>query len=469
MMLQQHATAAHGCRVQKSSGGRYRAPPRRLRPPHASSPTSEVALGHAQLNDGYFNRTAEEQKLLQRLSAAPERIQVLLGPRRSGKSTFLSHLFNKERRDMRVCFINGRPLTKHIHFAESLSAAGVGWLGGVSNQLRQAAALLAKERTSSSHAPDWRAVPEPGTLQWFAAQVLLALRVIPEYQTGLASYPWSSWTYELPQLLKACSAILDTATVDKTGTWPVLVIDAADVLRSYASSDAKLLLEFCTEICNLNHQAHVILATSDGSFVEWLDTMIGSGYFDTGVLGDMDKPEALAFLQHLLPATQHDKLEAAWLEDAWPRIWEVTRGNVGAVRCAAARYATDCAGEWEQALIESSKDEARQVREALSPQYGAGWTHAQYEAAVRAVVSSPHHAVTRTRLQTRLGSGGQQALCAMLRADLFSLRPYSSWAHDVPYEAWEGDFSATLVTAGSPIKLQAMLRLGLASPSKEKM
>lgn len=81
--------------------------------------------------------------------------------------------------------------------------------------------------------------------------------------------------------------------------------------------------------------------------------MIGSGYFDTGVLGDMDKPEALAFLQHLLPATQHDKLEAAWLEDAWPRIWEVSTAtrHLEGVRPGQALYVP---GIWHVTAVVSS-------------------------------------------------------------------------------------------------------------------
>ncbi len=93
------------------------------------------------------------------------------------------------------------------------------------------------------------------------------------------------------------------------------------------------------------------------------------------------------------------------------------------------------------------------------PARGAGYTKAQYDDAVAALLESPHNAVGLSQMEQLLGDGdrseGAAALEALLQAGLLALRPYSDWARDMEPAAF-GPHSLPVITAPSAVHLHVM-------------
>lgn len=78
-----------------------------------------------------------------------------------------------------------------------------------------------------------------------------------------------------------CSTLFDAMGTDgKTGAaaYPVLVLDEANMLMTWSSEyprELKQFLQFCIKVGKQNNTCHVLMATSEHGFLQWLE--------DTGV------------------------------------------------------------------------------------------------------------------------------------------------------------------------------------------
>lgn len=116
------------------------------------------------------------------------------------------------------------------------------------------------------------------------------------------------------------------------------------------------------------------------------------------------------------------------------------------------------------ALKSVTKTVCETVRDGLDPVAEDGWTQAQYATAVRQILAGPENAVPAAVLRAKLGSegAGKKVLQAMVRADLLTYRPYSSWARDISQSAFKQD--GPVITAPTPAHLACMHRLELPEP-----
>ena len=97
-----------------------------------------------------------------------------------------------------------------------------------------------------------------------------------------------------------------------------------------------------------------------------------------------------------------------------------------------------------------------------------GYSSVQYADAAVALLSAKHHAVPTTDMRVLLGrhvvraaasasdaEAGQPALQRLVELHALSVRPYSSWAKDLPAEAF-GPHMEAVVTAPSALNLSCM-------------
>jgi hypothetical protein len=109
------------------------------------------------------------------------------------------------------------------------------------------------------------------------------------------------------------------------------------------------------------------------------------------------------------------------------------------------------------ALSQVAKDVWGTMRKGYKPTPGAGYTAADYGAAVKAILDSPYHAVDIDSLEEALRSPHQDTVVeAMVQANLLALRPYSTWAKDIEPAAFGPDERFTVVTAPSALHLYLM-------------
>ncbi len=95
------------------------------------------------------------------------------------------------------------------------------------------------------------------------------------------------------------------------------------------------------------------------------------------------------------------------------------------------------------------------MRDGYWPYPDAGYTAADYATAVKAILNSPYKAFDEELLVDLLSSK-QQALDAMVQANLLTLRHYSPWATDIDAAAFGPDLHSTVVTAPTPLHLYLM-------------
>jgi hypothetical protein len=106
------------------------------------------------------------------------------------------------------------------------------------------------------------------------------------------------------------------------------------------------------------------------------------------------------------------------------------------------------------AVLEATRrDVQANVRRAA--QGGDGWTKKQFVDAAFFVLDAEHSAVLESEMATVVGAA---AVRALVKANVFSVRPYSEWALDVDEAAF-----APAVTAGEQAQLKDMI-ITAASP-----
>jgi hypothetical protein len=127
--------------------------------------------------------------------------------------------------------------------------------------------------------------------------------------------------------------------------------------------------------------------------------------------------------------------------------------------CYVVLGMTSCRALPSAALSQVAKDVWGTMEAGYTPKPGAGYTAADYAAAVKAILDSPYKAVNKKRLEAALGSQpgvALEVLEAMVQANLLALRPYSPWARDIDPEAFGPGRRSMVVTAPSALHLYLM-------------
>jgi len=232
---------------------RQRAPASAAAPAASTTPTPSVL---PQLPD-YFARPREEA-LLARQLGDPPRFTVLLGPPSAGKSAVLAHVLR--RWPASVAYID---LRQHS-FADWDS-----WY-----------LLLATHFsawTSAATAVE-RAMPEEVTLPFGLGSIKTARRA-----NGRSIFELSTLLNSVSEAISPPAAADEGQDAPPRRAWPVLVIDDAHKLSVMAQAPVKpddpntnghlalqTFLDWCIRNTRQNPSFHVVLASSDSFFLDWL-------------------------------------------------------------------------------------------------------------------------------------------------------------------------------------------------------
>ena len=98
------------------------------------------------------------------------------------------------------------------------------------------------------------------------------------------------------------------------------------------------------------------------------------------------------------------------------------------------------------------------VYRACRPEVGreAG-TGDQFRTVMRMLCASKYGAVLKVDLVAALGVNGEEAVMALLKANILGMRPrYSKWELQIPAEAWGGRTDEQLITASTAPMMYAM-------------
>lgn len=134
---------------------------------------------------------------------------------------------------------------------------------------------------------------------------------------------WAPETPPLAMVTEAYIALLDAwnkaraAGSLKDDMPQVLVLDEANVLMAWGDqykAERQALLRFFVAITKARRRSHVILATSEYSFLSWLSKELrGAAFCESFVVGDFPAQEARGFLDSCLQqAGQPEVVDADW-------------------------------------------------------------------------------------------------------------------------------------------------------------
>ena len=100
----------------------------------------------------------------------------------------------------------------------------------------------------------------------------------------------------------------------------------------------------------------------------------------------------------------------------------------------------------------------RVVYGACSPGVGEDlWTGDQFRTVLRMLCASKYGAVLKKDLVAALGVNGEEAVMALLKANILGMRPcHSEWELQIPEEAWGGRTDEQLITASTASMMYAM-------------
>ena len=164
------------------------------------------------------------------------------------------------------------------------------------------------------------------------------------------------------------------------------------------------------------------------------------------------------------PTTFFDTTDHSEQMDMWPRVYEICGGNIGLLeRCARYAKAT---GSWKEGLEEVSNGPKAKVKKGLWPEdfptQGSrsppAWTAEDYKTVLREIAFAKEykHAVSYHQLKKMVG---KKAVKSMVEWNLVAVRPYSSWAKDVPKTVFTDLDDEKLVTMPSPVALYFVLKM----------
>ena len=336
---------------------------------------SHAACG---LPQALYNRVREKRVLELRLDKEPTALLVLLGPPSCGKTgapapvaarflVFLSHslasallkeLLRERTREPRPFYVDcrARDYMSPGAFTENVlecirnawPVEFVAFLEFFGVKVPDAAEVLRVPVKFSVASPrNWGGPPTAGV----------------EFSAGGAAAASS-----LQEFFDAFQVLAREAKEARTAgePWPVIIIDEANALMDWEDKKSlKSLLAFFVRVTKQEQLAHVVLATSDTFFLQWLEKSaslrarecqrapdaesptggVNKAFREVAVVGNLSEAEAREFFfQHVLPSLtpQHACGEAEWrqvyeVRAQWAVFWLLSHRST--CRCAAATLA----------------------------------------------------------------------------------------------------------------------------------
>ena len=310
----------------------------------------------------FFDREREQSLLLAKLKRDPEGVLVMVGPRSSGKSRLLEEVLQgRKKHKALLAFVDGRAqkLTDGGIMAAVLKEQGAKQLPEVRRMLEQMGKTAGKVAEAVVRSGVLKMNKPTGDLEQLLLLQSAASKIFEEEAPS-----------SLNDVIKAYDSLLrlKSTRISNTSPLPVICIDEANVLMAWYKGGAAMegdldaLLRFLVkvrlplhcglgvsvsecQICSVALQvskqqsqqtcrAHVILATSEYSFIPWLTESryhvhlthaqivvhahllgataeLGDPFFEAQVIGDFPEAEARLYLEQTLGASITD---ANWAE-----------------------------------------------------------------------------------------------------------------------------------------------------------
>eukprot|EP00898_Chlorokybus_atmophyticus_P000573 jgi/Chlat1/1516/Chrsp12S02034 len=389
---------------------------------NAGRANSQTSSGASEAGN-LFDREYELDELEKLCSGLPQGISVILGPRNCGKTKVLKAFVKRRGLEGTRSYIDCRktPMRTPQDMAASLSRLPLPTFG----DLLPRNAIIKALRTRF-----------PGLLRRLLerASVTSELGLYSFTTNALADYFWGKPVEptSLQSVLDAYDALLEAwekareeGMLKATGT-PVLVIDEANVIMDWSGKypeDLKTLLAFLVSNTKQDQRAHVLLATSDSAFINWVDQNVGGEFYQAYAIGEFTEGEARGFLLSRLQV----------LESIPP----------GVLENAATSYVRF--GSWQEAVSHVLRSIKSNVNRGFNPLGNVGFEGEDFRTAVNTILASKYLAVDVEVLQQKIKPSAFNALIA---ANLLGIRCSPKWARDVDAEAFSpGNGTAMVVTA----------------------
>eukprot|EP00291_Cryptomonas_curvata_P019881 CAMPEP_0172160678 /NCGR_PEP_ID=MMETSP1050-20130122/5690_1 /TAXON_ID=233186 /ORGANISM="Cryptomonas curvata, Strain CCAP979/52" /LENGTH=394 /DNA_ID=CAMNT_0012830465 /DNA_START=110 /DNA_END=1294 /DNA_ORIENTATION=+ len=273
----------------------------------------------------FFNRQAETVFLTEILNDDPV-FSIVVGPPSCGKSALINHVLDQKlddgrnafhaiRIDLRGCFITDKSSLRSVLLDKSGLAASAD---------KDWSALTRSLRSLEVSGPRWKLFGLTQENKTFNLDSLIP--TIPRWPFGGDGRPY------------------------------VLFIDEANELTTLASNDKETFrsfLSFIVRISKQDQRLHVLFASSDSLYVQWLTSCFGLKFehVNTITLGDLPKAEAYRYFEHVIK-TKHPeaKRELFPNEADFDKVFSITGGRMMYIK----QYVGYVARSGSQPTVETS-------------------------------------------------------------------------------------------------------------------
>mmetsp|Transcript_13347 Transcript_13347/g.22352 ORF Transcript_13347/g.22352 Transcript_13347/m.22352 type:complete len:473 (-) Transcript_13347:332-1750(-) len=280
-------------------------------------------------NEAFYNREDEQRDFRNLFRYESPKIIVLQGPPSSGKTSMLRNML-LGRPD--VVFVDGRKsdFSSVARFHKKFADCGI-----IERQLfGQLTAALQSIKIGTS--VDSSGIPSvQATLDQFDPEK--APRLEDPLQAAAESLSRSSSI--LQQMRKL--PIIGAKTPDYGP--PVLVIDEANELDELSRTKAgraelKKFLSLAVDYTKVNSRFHIVMATSDSFFLDWLKMRVNPGSYSVYGIGDLSRQHAEQYFKHILSSNQdYSKIQSA-LENTFDLVYAMTGGRIMYINQYVSQY-----------------------------------------------------------------------------------------------------------------------------------
>eukprot|EP00276_Gloeochaete_wittrockiana_P002359 CAMPEP_0184671170 /NCGR_PEP_ID=MMETSP0308-20130426/85342_1 /TAXON_ID=38269 /ORGANISM="Gloeochaete witrockiana, Strain SAG 46.84" /LENGTH=510 /DNA_ID=CAMNT_0027118249 /DNA_START=302 /DNA_END=1835 /DNA_ORIENTATION=+ len=124
---------------------------------------------------------------------------------------------------------------------------------------------------------------------------------------------------------------------------PVLVIDEANELDELSGTEEgraelKKFLSLAVNYTKVKNRFHIIMATSDSFFLDWLKMRVNPGSYSVYGIGDLSRQHAEQYFKHILSSNQdYSKIQSA-LENTFDLVYAMTGGRIMYINEYVSQY-----------------------------------------------------------------------------------------------------------------------------------
>mmetsp|Transcript_51826 Transcript_51826/g.108297 ORF Transcript_51826/g.108297 Transcript_51826/m.108297 type:complete len:455 (-) Transcript_51826:655-2019(-) len=252
----------------------------------------------------FFNRETETKFLTKKLYEDPV-FSVVIGPPSCGKSALINHVLDQKLDDGRNAF-----------HAIRIDLRG----GFITDKTSLRSVLLDKSGSAASGDGAWS----------MFTRSLRSLEISGPRWKIILGLTQQNKTFDLDRLIP---------TIPR---WPfggdgrpfVLFIDEANELSTLAANDQetfRAFLRFIIKISKQDRRLHVVFASSDSFFVQWLFSAFGLKFEHVNVitLGDLTKAEAYRYYEHIIKTKHPEKKRELFPSEAdFDKVFSVSGGRM---------------------------------------------------------------------------------------------------------------------------------------------